>query len=60
VFEQPAHISAIRDTMNAIFNDWLPSSGCAVANAALLERYDERFEAETGNGGFEIWIPLMK
>jgi predicted transcriptional regulator YdeE len=25
-----------------------------------LERYDERFNADTGLGGFEIWIPVRK
>jgi AraC family transcriptional regulator len=26
--------------------------------AAEFERYDERFDPATGQGGFEIWIPL--
>jgi AraC family transcriptional regulator len=42
----------------AIYNEWLPRSGRQAAEAPLLERYDERFDASTGSGGFEIWIPL--
>jgi len=46
--------------MNAIWNSWLPQSGYVAADAPGLERYDERFNPETGLGGFEIWIPVRK
>ena len=42
----------------AIFNDWLPGSGHVPADAPVFERYDERFDARTGMGGFEIWVPI--
>ena len=58
IFTHEAHISTIRDTFMAIFNDWLPTSGYRSANAAPFERYDERFDPHTGMGGFEIWIPI--
>ena len=28
------------------------------ADAPEFERYDERFDARTGAGGFEIWLPV--
>nr|WP_294512914.1 GyrI-like domain-containing protein [uncultured Rhodopila sp.] len=58
VFTHAGHISAVRGTFLAIFNDWLPRSGLHSADAAVFERYDERFDSRTGLGGFEIWVPV--
>jgi predicted transcriptional regulator YdeE len=41
-------------------NSWPPQSGYQAADAPGLERYDEKFNPETGLGGFEIWIPVWK
>ena len=60
VFTHAEHVSTIRGTMNAIWNSWLPTSGYQAADAPGLERYDEKFNPETGLGGFEIWIPVRK
>ena len=58
VFTHDEHVSTIRGTFMAIFNDWLPQSGYQNADAAPFERYDKRFDPHTGTGGFEIWIPI--
>jgi AraC family transcriptional regulator len=58
VFTHAEHVSMVRGTFMAIFNDWLPGSGHVPADAPVFERYDERFDARTGMGGFEIWVPL--
>ena len=58
VFRHPGHIAAIRATWNTIWNDWLPRSGYEAADAPLFERYDARFDARTGEGGIELWVPL--
>ena len=58
VFSHDGHISSIRQVWNTIWNKWLPESGRKVAERAELERYDENFDPATGNGGFEIWVPL--
>jgi AraC family transcriptional regulator len=60
VFTHARHISAVRGTFTAIFNDWLPRSGLQSADAAVFERYDERFDGRTGLGGFEIWVPVKR
>jgi AraC family transcriptional regulator len=60
VFSHQGHISTIRGTMNAIWNSWLPQSEFEAADAPGFERYDEKFNPETGLGGFEIWIPVKK
>jgi len=58
VFTHSDHISTIRRTVNTIWNHWLPASGLKAADAPNFERYDENFDALTGNGGLEIWIPV--
>ena len=58
VFAHGDHISTIRRTINTIWNQWLPASGMKAADAPSFERYDENFDPLTGNGGFEIWMPV--
>jgi AraC family transcriptional regulator len=58
VFTHSDHVSTIRRTINTIWNQWLPSSGHTMADAPNFERYDEKFDPATGNGGFEIWVPI--
>jgi AraC family transcriptional regulator len=58
VFAHKDHISTIRRSVNTIWNQWLPSSGYKVADAPSFERYDEKFDPSTGNGGLEIWVPI--
>ena len=60
VFSHAEHISTIRRTVNTIWNHWLPSSGIKAADAPNFERYDEKFDPATGNGGLEIWIPVKE
>ena len=60
VFTHSEHISTIRRTVNTIWNHWLPSSGLKAADAPNFERYDEKFDPVTGNGGLEIWIPVRE
>lgn len=58
VFTHTEHISSIRRTVNTIWNRWLPASGHIVADAPNFERYDEKFDSVSGNGGLEIWVPI--
>jgi AraC family transcriptional regulator len=59
-FSQPEHISAIRGVWMAIWNRWLPGSGYEAVRAPDFERYPECFDPRTGNGGFEIWLPVKR
>ena len=58
IFTHREHISTIRRVWATIFNQWLPESGFKIAGAPEIERYGPEFNAVTGMGGFEIWIPL--
>jgi len=60
VFTHGEHVASIRRTVNTIWNHWLPASGFKVADAPNFERYDEKFDPATGNGGFEIWVPIRE
>ena len=58
VFTHSEHISTIRRTVGTIWNHWLPASGLKAADAPNFERYDEKFDPVSGNGGLEIWVPV--
>jgi AraC family transcriptional regulator len=58
VFTHTDHVASIRRTVTTIWNQWLPASGLKAADAPNFERYDEKFDSMTGNGGFEIWVPV--
>jgi len=58
VFVHRGHVSAIKATNVAIWNQWLPASGYEAAPAPDFERYGEEFNPHTGYGGVEIWIPI--
>jgi AraC family transcriptional regulator len=59
IFRQPGHITLMRATIGTIWNQWLPRSGHVVDEAApLIESYGPEFDPATGNGGFEVWLPV--
>ena len=58
VFTHEDHISTLKTTWDAIWQVWLPASGCETANTPDFEVYDERFDRKTGLGGIEIWFPI--
>lgn len=59
VFEHRGHVTAIKRTYEAIWRDWLPKSGREPADGPTLEVMDQRFDARTGNGVLEIWLPIQ-
>jgi AraC family transcriptional regulator len=58
VFTHQDNVSAIGNTIDKIWNEWVPQAGLKVASAPCFERYTEEFNPKTGMGGMEIWIPL--
>jgi AraC family transcriptional regulator len=58
VFVHRDHISSIRSTVQAIWNEWLPRSGYRAANVPDFERYGARFNPVTGAGEMELWVPI--
>jgi AraC family transcriptional regulator len=60
IFDHPGHISEVRRSWNTVWNKWFPESGHEVADGPHFERYGEKFDSRTGNGGLELWIPLRR
>lgn len=58
VFHHRGHVSGLRDTWVAIWNQWLPQAGLEVVDAPFFERYGEEFDGVSGNGGCEVWIAV--
>ena len=63
IFPHEGHISKIRDTIDAIWNKWLPTSGHAPVTGKrdlpyMLERYGEGYDPQKGIGDVELWIPV--
>jgi AraC family transcriptional regulator len=59
VFLHEGNVATIRSTWREIFSSWLPSSGMRSANTPDFERYDERFNGETGEGSVELWLGVQ-
>ncbi|MFG5383033.1 GyrI-like domain-containing protein [Yoonia sp. R2-816] len=58
IFTHEGHISDLPKTVYSIWNKALPDSGLTLRQAPDLERYDARFDPQTGRGLVEIWIPV--
>jgi AraC family transcriptional regulator len=56
------HISQLRATCAAIFEDWLPTSGYDADHKwfSFLEYYGPDFNPQTGLGTVEIWLALKR
>lgn len=60
VFTHRDHVSTVRRTWYTIWNKWLPESEYKAEEGPEFERYGKEFDPRTGNGGFEIWVPVKK
>jgi AraC family transcriptional regulator len=60
VFIHDAHVDSIKDTIDYVFDQWLPHSGYKHNPQSIhfFERYGEDFNPQTGFGGMQIWLPL--
>jgi AraC family transcriptional regulator len=59
VHETPA--ARIKETIDQVFDQWLPSSGFIhhAQSIHFFERYSELYNPETGMGGTEVWLPIV-
>lgn len=58
VFTHRGHVSRIRDTVYAIWNDYLPRCAHRAQAAPDFERYGDAFDPVTNEGDVEIWVPV--
>lgn len=59
VFVHEGPTANIRQTWAAI-HDWLPTSGFTPAPTPDFERYGPGYDARTGSGDTEIWVPVIR
>ena len=59
VFHHSGHVAQIGQTWQAIMNDWLVQSAWRSAHLPDFERYDQRYSASTGEGGFDIYVSVI-
>lgn len=63
IFSYRDHVSKMKDTIGAIWNEWLPASTYKVASGtdvpAMVEFYGADFDPRTGMGTMELWIPIQ-
>lgn len=50
--------SALGESYQWFFNEWLPKSGKKPANAPSYERYGPGYDPATASGDTEIWFPI--
>lgn len=62
VFSHNGHVSRIRETIDAVFDQWLPQAQLGHDNRVIhfFERYSKDYVPETGLGGIEIWLPISQ
>ena len=58
VFSHDGHVTELRETYRAIWDDWFPASRYKPAEAPGLERHNPTFDPRTGKGGVTIWLPV--
>ncbi|MDO5630900.1 MAG: AraC family transcriptional regulator [Paracoccus sp. (in: a-proteobacteria)] len=58
VFSHKGHIADLPKTVYTIWNQSLTDLGLTPEKRPDFERYDSRFDPETGRGVVEIWIPI--
>jgi AraC family transcriptional regulator len=58
VFEHREHVSAVSATWQAIWNHGLSDAGFRASDSPAFERYGKSFDARTGLGGLELWVPI--
>ncbi len=58
VFAHRGHISEIRDLWQAIWNHGMSDAGLVASEGPEFEKYGPQFNPQSGDGGFEVWIPV--
>jgi AraC family transcriptional regulator len=57
-FVEPGHISRMDAVWSEIFGQWMGQEGLAPREGPFVEFYPLSFDGMTGEGGFEIWMPV--
>lgn len=59
VFTHKGPISQLKHTLNYIWGTWMPKAEFEKRDAPDFELYDERFDPESLDGEFDLYIPIV-
>ncbi len=57
-FATQGHISTINAVWGEIYEKWLSQPDFRPRPGPSVEYYPPQFSGVTGNGGFELWVPI--
>ena len=58
VFTHKGRIADLPKTLDYIWGEWVPSGACKTRSAPDLEVYDDRFDPNSTDSEFDIYIPI--
>lgn len=58
VFTHTGNVNNLRHTVNYIWGTWLPKCSYEYVHGPDIELYNSRFNAKTGEGQIEIYVPV--
>ena len=53
-----AHVSDIGRAWSELYEEWLPELGLKLRPSVVIEYYPPAFDGRTGEGGWELWVPV--
>ena len=57
-FVSKGHITTVQAAWGEVYNHWASQPGCGPRTGPRVEYYPPAFDGMTGNGGYELWIPV--
>ena len=57
-FATTAHISAMQEMWGEIYREWMGKDRMTPRDGPSTEYYPASFDGATGEGGYEIWVPV--
>ena len=58
-FATKAHISSMNAVWGEVYGNWLNRPGFRARPGPSVEYYPPAFDGMTGEGGFEVWVPIV-
>jgi AraC family transcriptional regulator len=53
-----AHVSEMGRAWSELYEVWLPELGLELKHSVVIEYYPPAFDGRTGEGGWELWVPV--
>jgi AraC family transcriptional regulator len=58
-FLTKGHITTMQAAWGEVYNHWASQPNCGPRSGPGVEFYSPEFDGRTGNGGYELWIPVL-